>query len=452
MRSSIDLLNEQGRPTIVSSLRGYIKPGDFLLLGVLIPLALAWSRLSHRFGDDLGDSLLMVGRASGILGLTMVLAAGILSVRVPQLDRPFGGLTRLWKLHHMLGFSGFILIFTHVELIAVSALPISRELPAEILFPSLHETDVWLGWLALIGLTIFLAPSFKFFGPPDYQAWKLIHMVTAPTALLLATLHATGLSPEGSIWWAIGGMAAFAVAWRRFGSRLAGRLRYTVESIERLAPDVVEISLRPEGKPLRYEAGQFVYVTATDPALAAGRFEEHPFSVSSSPHEEVLRLGIKDFGDASHALQQISPGSAIWIEGPYGDFFAQNTPNHDELWLGGGIGITPMVGGVRALASVEAAPSRKVHLFYLADSAERAYYREVLIECARRVDGLELTEHYFRQEGVMTPDYLQAHCPDFREREVYLCGPPPMLTHFRNVLKSQGVPGSRIHSEEFTFL
>ncbi len=436
----------------MSSLRAYIKPGDILFLSILIPLALASSRLLQRFGEDLGDSLLMIGRAAGILGLTMILAAGILSVRVPRVDRTFGGLTRLWKLHHMLGFGGFVLVFTHVELIAVSALPISRELPSKILFPSLSSTSVWLGWLALLALTLFLAPSFKFFGPPRYQGWKLIHMVAAPTALLVAVLHATTLAPDPGIWWVIGGIAGVSVAWRRVGSRLAGRLRYTVESVDRLAPDVVEISLRPAGKPLRYEAGQFVYVTATDGRLAAGRLEEHPFSVSSSSQDELLRLGIKDLGDASHALQQLTPGSDVWIEGPFGDFFARCFPERAELWLGGGIGITPMVGGARALASAGAAPASEVHLFYLADSAERAFYRTVLLDCAQQAKRLELTEHYFSQEGAMTAEFLQKHCPDFREREAYLCGPPPMLTYFRSVLKSQGVPGSRIHSEEFTFL
>ncbi len=436
----------------MSTFRAYIKPGDPLFLAVLIPLALAWSRLSHRFGDDLGDSLLTVGRAAGILGLTMILTAGILSVRVPKIDRAFGGLTRLWKLHHMLGFAGFVLVLVHVELVAISALPISRELPAQILFPSLSSTSVWFGWLALIGLTVFLAPSFKFFGPPRYQGWKLIHMVTAPSALLLAVLHATGLSPQPDVWWVIGALAVVSVGWRRVGSRLAGRLQYTVEGVVSLAPDIVEISLRPTGRTLHYQAGQFVYVTPTDPSLTAGRLEEHPFSIASSPDDEVLRIGIKALGDASHALQALSPGSTVWIEGPYGDFFGRNFPERGELWLGGGIGITPMVGGARALVTAGAASSNSVFLFYLADSAERAYYRKVLLDCAEEAATLELIEHYFSQEGVMTAEFIAKHCPDFREREVYLCGPLPMLAHFRRILKDHGVPGSRIHSEEFTFL
>ncbi len=394
----------------------------------------------------------MVGRGCGILGLSMILTAGIVSVRIPRLDRAFGGLTRLWKLHHLLGFGGFVLVFAHVELIALSALPISRDLPARTLFPSLSSTSVWLGWLGLLALTIFLAPSFKFFGPPRYQGWKLLHMIAAPSALLLAVLHATGLGPQSSVWWVFGGMAVVSVVWRRVGSKLVGRQPYTVVGVERLAPDVVEITLRPERRALHFRAGQFIYMTPTDPSLQAGHLQEHPFSLSSSPDDGLLRVGIKDLGDASHAYQQLSPKTAVWIEGPYGDFFARSYPDRAQIWLGGGIGITPMVGGARGTASRMDAESGGVHLIYLADSLDRAYYRTALLDCVRQAVGLEVTEHYFSQDGPVSAAFLEKHCPDFREREAYLCGPPPMLAYLRRVLKSEGVPGSRIHSEEFTFL
>jgi len=52
----------------------------------------------------------------------------------------------------------------------------------------------------------------------------------------------------------------------------------------------------------------------------------------------------------------------------------------------------------------------------------------------------------------MSAEFLARHCPDFAEREVYICGPQPMLAHFRRVLKQSGIPGSRVHSEEFSFL
>lgn len=428
-------------------------PGDLLILAlVLAPTALVWSRLSRSFGDDVGTSLLAIGRGAGIFGLALALVAGAASVRLPHFDGLFGGLTRLWKLHHTLAFFGFLLVLFHTWLIGFSALPISRDLPAKILFPSLSSTATWLGWLAVLAMLAFLAPSFKFFGHPDYQKWKWLHMAAAPAALLLAFLHVRSMAPESGVWWLLGGLAAGSVGWRRVGSRLVARRSYTVSAVEPLARDVVEISLRADGRRLAYKPGQFVYLTPAGHELSAGRGEEHPFSLSSAPQEEMLRLGIKDLGNASHALQSLTPGARVQVEGPFGSFFERTFPDRGQVWLGGGIGITPIVGAVRSLSHAGVAPAGGVHVFYLADSRERAYYRDALLAATDGTRGLTVTEHYFSREGAMTPEFLARHCPDFATREAYICGPPAMLAHLRRVLRRSGVPGARIRSEEFTFL
>jgi predicted ferric reductase len=436
----------------MSVIRTWLKPGDLLLLALLLaPLALSWTRLTETIGEDTSDSLAALARVSGVLGLAMILLAGALSVRVPGFDRAFGGLTRLWQVHHFLGFGGLVLVMAHVLLLAASALPISRTLPVEVLFPSLDSVDVWLGWLALAALMIFLAPSFKFFGPPDYQRWKWLHIITAPTALVLALAHTLLLTPDAAAWWAIGGLAVASVVWRRVGSRLISRQPYTITAVQPLAADVVEISLRPEGRAIGYAPGQFVYLTPNDPALAAGRNEEHPYTISSAPGDS-LRLGIKDLGDATHALQNVAVGTRVWIEGPYGDFLARLFPQRGQLWLGGGIGITPFVGGARALKQAQSAPTESVHLVYLADSRERAYYREEIEAAAKDTAGLDVTEHYFQKEGPISAEFLAQNCPDFAQREVYICGPAPMLAHLRRLLRKQGVSRVRIHCEEFALL
>lgn len=219
--------------------------------------------------------------------------------------------------------------------------------------------------------------------------------------------------------------------------------------VHTLVPGVVELVLDPVDGPLRYEPGQFVYLTPWDERLAAGRGEEHPYTLSSAPGDRQLRLGIKALGDASQALQTVSPGSRVQIEGPYGDFYQRQWPDKGQLWLGGGIGITPFVGGARALA----ADSRDdVQLIYLAQDPSRAYYLDELNIIAERRPALRVEAHYYRREGPMTLDYLQRHCPDFARREVYLCGPPGMVNHLKPILRSAGVPPSALHSEVFDFL
>src|SRR5690606_31586100 len=146
-------------------------------------------------------------------------------------------------------------------------------------------------------------------------------------------------------WVLLAGAAVAAVAYRLVFSRRVGRLRYVVTDIERPANNIVELSLEPRGRALEYAPGQFVYLAPYDPALRAGYGEEHPSTLSSSPAGR-RRVAIKDLGDASRAIQDIARGSEVRIEGPYGDFFRGDADASDELWIAGGIGITPFLSRV----------------------------------------------------------------------------------------------------------
>ncbi|MFQ3789083.1 ferric reductase-like transmembrane domain-containing protein [Halomonas sp. A29] len=430
-------------------MRRGLKWGDSVLLVVLLlPLAVALPRLGGLAGAP-EQWLTWVGRGTGILGLSMMLLAGVVSCRVPGFDRPFGGLARLWRLHHWLGFAAFILVMVHVLALGLAAVPSSLAAAVATLFPPFSHGGVWLGWLAWVALVVFLAPTFEFFGKPHYQRWKRLHLVSV-AALLLGLWHALLLAGEAWPWWLLGIAGLGAIGWRK-GMAPQRRHPYRIEEVVPLARDVVELVLRPEGDGIRHEVGQFVYLTPLDEQLAAGRGEEHPYTIASAPSDTRLRIGIKDLGDASHALQAVVPETRVLIEGPYGEFFGRHFPQRNMLWLGGGIGITPFAGGARGFTG-EAGLEGHVHLFYLANSPDRAYYHDDFCKIAERSEEFTYTQHYYRDRGPFTEAFLREHCPDFTEREIYLCGPPGMIAHLQRLLAGQGIPASRIHSEVFDFL
>ncbi|MFY0989849.1 ferric reductase-like transmembrane domain-containing protein [Halomonas sp. C05BenzN] len=432
-------------------MRRDLKPGDIaLVVALLLPLLVALPRLGWPGGAGAGVWLGWIGRTTGILGLAMMLLAAAVSIRLPGTDRWFGGLARLWRLHHWLGFLAFILVMAHALALGLAAVPASLDAAVATLFPPLSHGAVWLGWLAWAALVVFLAPTFDFFGQPHYQRWKRLHLVSA-VALLLGLWHGLLLAGETALWWLLGIAGLGAIVWRKLVSPRVARYPYRVEAVETLARGVVELVLRPEGRALAHEAGQFVYLSPLDETLTAGRGEEHPYTIASGPDDDFLRIGIKDLGDASHALQAVTPGSRVLIEGPYGEFYGRRFPERDQLWIGGGIGITPFVSGARDIVERGQAEGR-VHLFYLANRPDRAYYRDELDEIAERVEGFTFTQHYSRDQGRLTEAFLREHCPDFTEREIYVCGPPAMNAHLRRLLADQGVPRARIHSEVFDFL
>lgn len=176
--------------------------GDLLLwMLVGLPLAAALPRLGMPEAR-VESALSWLGHASGILALALMLLAAAVSLRVPGSDRPFGGLTRLWRVHHWLGYWAFILVMVHVLALALAALPVSLEAAVALLVPPPVQVAFWLGWLAWLALVIFLAPTFGFFGRPHYQRWKRLHLVSA-VALLLALAHALpwpASAGPGSCW------------------------------------------------------------------------------------------------------------------------------------------------------------------------------------------------------------------------------------------------------------
>jgi predicted ferric reductase len=427
------------------------EPGDILLaLLILLPLAAAGPRLWALQGSGAVWLLSLAGRIAGVLGLATLLVTAALCVRLPALDRWFGGLPRLWLLHRRLGFAAFILILVHALLLTFATLPFSTTQAVRTLFPPFPFAPIWAGWLALLALTVAIAPTFQVFAGFHYQRWKRQHLLAA-AALVLALLHALPLLAESAVWWGLSLLAGAAIAWRKLLAPVLARHEYQVTQVTQLAADVVEICLRPQQAGITHAAGQFVYLTPEDESLSAGRGEEHPYTVTSAPGDAELKVGIKALGDASLALQSLTPGSRVRVEGPYGQFFTARAPQRKQLWLGGGIGITPFVSAARQLAQQ---PERfaPVTLFYLANREARAYYHEELEQIAEANPQLTVVIHYFSCCGPLTEAFLREHCADFAERELFICGPPAMLSYLRGMLAKAGVDPHLIHTEAFDFL
>ncbi|MEQ9462693.1 MAG: ferric reductase-like transmembrane domain-containing protein [Haliea sp.] len=398
----------------------------------------------------------LLGRLAGVVGLALLLLAAALSARVPGVDLPFGGLTKLWRTHHLLGAGSLLLLLVHPLLLAFAASAWGQGLAFGTLFPPLSDRATWAGWLALLLMMVFLAPSFAFFGAPKYERWKRLHSLAGP-AVILALIHTFLLSrtmpgPTDTIIWSLFALLGVgAVGWRLVFSRRIGRLPYTVTRVDTVADGVAELSLKPDRDHLRYSAGNFVYLTPFDTGLAAGHREEHPYTLSSSPLEPELRIAIKALGDASRAIQTIPVGTPVTVEGPYGCFFPPDSKARTaELWVAGGVGITPFLARMRHLRAL--GEGGDIHLVYAVQDESRAVYAGELRQLAAEIPGFALTFHYFFQEGPVTAPFLGTACPDLARREVYICGPLALNQLVRDHVYRAGVSADHIHSEEFELL
>lgn len=432
------------------AMQALARPGNLLLV-ILVATLLAgasWLAGSQPWAGP-GPALNLLGRLAGAAGMTLMLLAAAVSVRVPGFDQPFGGLTDLWKTHHLLGGGAFLLLMAHPLLLALSALTTAPHAASLVLLPAASNIASWLGWGALLAMMVFLAPTFAFFGQLRYQRWKALHALSALAVVLgfAHTLMSARTLPSW-IWWVLGAVAILALCYRLGYRKLRPGHAFTVAAVTPLAPRVVELTLEPaDREPLQHDPGQFVYLAPLDPGLANGIGEEHPYTISSAPGTP-MRIGIKSLGDASDALQTIATSTTALIDGPYGRFFEPGEATA-EIWIGGGIGITPFIGRARAFTPGEQAD---IHLIYCANDPDRAYYLRDLQDIACAVPGFRIWPHYFEDNGPLEAGWVTARCPDIKDRKTYICGPLPLIDIAVRLCRISSVPAYRIRTEEFSLL
>jgi len=240
-------------------------------------------------------------------------------------------------------------------------------------------------------------------------------------------------------------LAVLLLVWRLIRVDLGTAARpFVVQSVDRIADAVVEIALRPLSAPVASAAGQFVLVAFFDGASFRGCREYHPFTVSSIQPDGQISIGVKSLGDCTQMIQSVEVGVAARVHGPFGIFLAERPPG-PELWVAGGIGITPFISLLR-----ESLPPWPTTLLYFYRREADAAFLSDLRALAAAAPLLSLTAV---ATGDDLPD-LPSILPDsatLSGRHCYLCGPPPLITGVRQVLVERGVKTDHIHFERFDF-
>ena len=361
----------------------------------------------------------------------------MLSTRIRPFEGAFGGLDKMYTSHRLNGMAVALLVASHFLLMRKTA-PFA---PGGIL--GFTALALFLG--SVFAATAPRAP-WRRLVPLRYQEWKLLHR-TMGLVVLIAVAHSF-LVPKFvralplMLAWVYGfvllGLLAYVYreAIEGFAVR---RHRYRVAHPEQLSPDVFEVQLEPVAHPIRHRPGQFAFVSLEDGPSR----EQHPFTMSAAPAGGALRFSIKASGDFTLALQSHVPdGSLASIEGPYGRFdFTKAGPR--QLWLAGGIGITPFLAFAPTLDG-----SRDVRLVWAVHDTGDAVHGDELKRVADAGVGLDLTVHVTSESGRLK--LADLGLTQTRGLDVYICGPIPMRKAFVAELRALGVPRDRIRFEEFS--
>ena len=119
----------------------------------------------------------------------------------------------------------------------------------------------------------------------------------------------------------------------------------------------------------------------------------------------------------------------------------------DVLLIAGGVGITPM----RALfETMPLRPGQDLTLLYRARDAQQLLFRDELNENAKR-RGATIRYLLGRDPHCLAAPALLRLTPNLHQRDVYLCGPPPMTEAVREALRLVGLPPEHLHEERFSW-
>jgi predicted ferric reductase len=222
---------------------------------------------------------------------------------------------------------------------------------------------------------------------------------------------------------------------------------YTVEAVKHPNMSTTEVTLRPrKGTIKKQRAGQFLFVQFPgDKALN----ESHPFTISSAPGEDTLRLTIKASGNFTRDLfAHLKEGSEAVVEGAYG-MFDYKTGGQKQIWIAGGIGLTPFLSFIR---DMNGSLVQDVDFYYTVRHPEEALFLDEIRAAANRNLCFRPHIRFSATEGSLSMDHILANTKgNLQEYHLYLCGPLPMIQAFEKKFREQGLPKDHIHYEEFNF-
>lgn len=420
----------------------------FLVL-VLVPLILWLQGVDLKTITASPSALIKaLGKACAFIGLAAYCLQPILSLRHKLIEKLFGGLDSVYLLHKQAGKTSYFFILAHPILLATGGLAGGKNLLTIWNWASLSVLLGIFSFLALTTITVL-----TIYAHLKHQKWVIVHRLFG---WLLPALFAHALLARAQIiqqpalygymlvlvlagFWAFLCRSVFVTFIRKY--------QYEVAEVNTVTPTVTELVLKPVGVPLSYNPGQFAYLSLLSPVVD---HEAHPFSFTTANNGPYVRFAIKELGDYTANVKKVRPGTPALLEGPFGNFSYHNSKRPGQVWIAGGVGITPFLSMARSLRP---GAKQHIHLFYAADKLQDAAFLRELIAIRKTIpDNFSFTLVNREWSGFVTIDILKRIIKDFTTDDYFICGPPMMMKKLKTDLVASGTRRSSIFTEEFSVL
>jgi ferredoxin-NADP reductase/Na+-translocating ferredoxin:NAD+ oxidoreductase RnfD subunit len=218
----------------------------------------------------------------------------------------------------------------------------------------------------------------------------------------------------------------------------------------KLSRDSADFVFKPE-RPFTYQPGQYMELTLQHPHTDS-RGARRYFTLSSSPTEQDLRLGVKFYQPGSsykRALLDVTADTPIIAGQLGGDFVLPKDATKRLVFIAGGIGVTPFRSMIKYLLDKD--ERRDITLLYTAKTDDDHIYRDVFDTAAAKL-GINVIYVTTSDKSKRTrvAELITQHVPDFRDCTFYISGPHAMVTDAEHALETMGVNFTRIKKDFFS--
>jgi predicted ferric reductase len=426
------------------------------LLLTLVSLAWGWDLMQPAPTTDAHP--LWIARQqlltlSGFLSIALMSLVMLLATRPAWLERPLGGMDRVYRTHKWAGIVAVVFAALHwlIEMsgeVLKSVIGRAGRVPKEpftglleVLRELAGDMGEWAIYAVLVMLAITLWKKFP------YRNWRVLHRAM-PVLYLMLAFHAALLAPTTSWRQPTGALLAVLLVAGVYGAirSLMGNIGRSREAagrivaVEHPSGDVTTVRCHLEKNWRGHQPGQFAFVSFDD------REGAHPFTIASADQgNNTVTFQIKALGDYTGGLaQRLRPGQRVRVEGPYGRF---NLKRRDrkarQIWIAGGIGVTPFLAWLESMQALpDQAPAAELH-YCTRDQEGDAFVPRLQALCAN-LPGIALHIHGARQGRKLKADSL--HGP--QKAEIWFCGPSGLAIALRDGLRATGAR-PRFHQEAF---
>ncbi|HCZ3347615.1 TPA: nitric oxide dioxygenase [Staphylococcus aureus] len=222
---------------------------------------------------------------------------------------------------------------------------------------------------------------------------------------------------------------------------------FKITNIKQESEDIKSFTVETEEYDFsEFTPGQYITVDVSSDKLPY-RAKRHYSIVSGEKNH--LTFGVKrdvtteHEGEVSTILHdEIKEGDMINLAAPVGGFVLEDT-TEPQLFLGSGIGVTPLV----AMYEAASAKGLDTQMVQVAENEQHLPFKDNFNSIASHYDNAKLYTHLKDKQGYIGTEELQAFLAN--KPEIYICGGTKFLQSMIEALKSLNYDMDRVHYETF---